>query len=369
MRGSVYKIEKGKHAGRWYAEVRARVGRKQFRQAAQFPTKKTAEAQRAKWCELVDEALAAHRLGIKLETDPAACPTFDALCSEWLAGADVRATTRDGYERHINLHLTPFFGGLEPPDITLRHLRRFRTLLQRGHSPEGTKRIEATLRSVLTYAERGGLIDRNPCRDLSPVRPPKGAGNETWRVFTEAEVSELVDAADDAWAAWFLLAARTGMRSGELRALRWADIDLQDGWVTVARRASWVIGAGTWDVGPPKSGNGRRIPLSADAVSRLTRWPRTLGNELVFPARDGGYRRDWRVRNALKRAMKVAGVEGHAKPHDFRHSFASHLLRLGADVETVRRLGGWSSLDMVLRYVHTGEDTMVEAVRRLGQGG
>ncbi len=369
MRGSVYLISKGKNAGKWRADVRAKVGGKQFRTAAQFPTKKAAEAQRAKWCELVDEALAAHRLGIKLETDPAACPTFGELCGEWVAGADVRATTLDGYERHIKNHLGPFFGGIEPPDINIRHLRRFRALLQRSHSPEGTKRIEATLRSILTYAERGGLIDRSPCRDVPPVRPPKGAGNETWRVFTEAEVFALVAAADDAWAPWFLLAARTGMRSGELRALRWSDVDLQSSRVTVARRASWVTGERRWDVGPPKSGKGRRIPLSADAVKTLASWPHTLGNDLVFPGRDGTFRKDGRVGDALRRAMKTAGIEGKAKPHDFRHSFASHLLHLGASVEAVRKLGGWSSLAMVLRYVHTGEEELVDAVRLLGHGG
>jgi integrase len=158
------------------------------------------------------------------------------------------------------------------------------------------------------------------------------------------------------------------MRSGEIRALRWGDLDLKAGWATVARRASWVAGEKRWDVGPPKSGNGRRLPLAPDALDALRRWPHTLGTDLVFPGPDGGFRHDWMARNALQAAMKAAGVEGEARPHDFRHTFASHLLATGADVETVRRLGGWSTLAMVLRYVHTGEAAMAAAVARLAAG-
>jgi len=366
MRGSVYQIRKGRNAGRWCAEIRAKVAGRPFRETAQFKSKREAEAQRSAWSKLVEDATAAARLGVSLASaEPAACPTFDELSTEYLDGADVRPTTRDGYEKHVRLYLLPFFGGLDVSEITVRHLRRFRTLTLRKHSPEGTKRIEATLRAMLSYAERGGIIDRSPCRELPPVRVPRGPGNEKWRVFEPAEVAALLDAADPLWHPWFLLAVRTGMRSGELRALRWEDLDLRAGWVTVARRASWVASKRKWDIGPPKSGSGRRIPLADDAREALAAWPRTLGTDLVLPAPRGGFRPDWMARNALRRAMRVAGVEGKARPHDARHTWASHLLRAGVDVETVRRLGGWSSLTMVLRYVHTGEDAMVDAIRRL----
>jgi len=367
MRGSVHRVRKGKHAGKWVAEVRAVIARRPYRQKGIFDSKRAADRQRLEWAAVVEEAKARERLGLPVGVERGPSPSFAGLCDEWIAGSTVRESTRIGYQRHIDLHLVPFFGSHESEDITIRHLRRFRVLLARSHRPKGVKRIEGTLRAILRYAERGGLIDRNPFVDLGPVRVPRGPGQEVWRVLTPQQQVDLLDAADDTWRPWFLMALRTGLRGGELRELRWGDLDLHaPGWVTVARRAAFLSAEKGYDVGPPKSGAGRRVPLASDLVEELERWPRTLGTDLVFPDPDwGDYRSNDRIKWAFRRALRRGAIPGKARPHDLRHSFASDLLARGADLETVRVLGGWSSLAMVQRYVHTGDDRMVDAVERL----
>ena len=126
-------------------------------------------------------------------------------------------------------------------------------------------------------------------------------------------------------------------------------------------------GRSSYATGPPKSGNGRRIPLTPEVAQRLRQWPKTVGTKLVFPdPKHGGFRSNSSIRTAFRRARRRGGVEGHARPHDLRHTFASDLGTRNVPPETIRRLGGWASLDMVQRYVHVGDEQLVRAIRGMG---
>ncbi len=94
----------------------------------------------------------------------------------------------------------------------------------------------------------------------------------------------------------------------------------------------------------PTGGNGRRIPLTPEVAQRLRQWPKTVGTKLVFPdPKHGGFRSNSSIRTAFRRARRRGGVEGHARPHDLRHTFASDLGARNVPPETIRRLGGWAS--------------------------
>lgn len=362
VRGTVYRLTRGRHAGKWTAELRATVCGHWYRFTAICDTKREAEKRRARWAAWVTVAKDEEAAG-RAVVPPSGSTTCAELCDEWLRTRTARARTVEGYRLHVERHVLPFFGrATDVRRVDARHVARFRAMLLEQHAPSGVQRIESTLRSVLRYAVRGGILDRNPYDDVPTLRAPK---RDAWRVLSAEDVDAVVGAADPEWAVWWLVAFRTGLRMGELRALRWDDLDLVvPGWVAVERRVTGRPDA--WDVGPPKSGRGRRVPLSPDALDALRRWPRTLGTDLVFPAPCGDYRDPDGVRRSLRRACRRAGVEGHVRPHDARHTWASHLLHAGVDPETVRRLGGWSSLELVMRYVHTDEARMVEAVSRLG---
>jgi len=106
----------------------------------------------------------------------------------------------------------------------------------------------------------------------------------------------------------------------------------------------------------------RSSPQVIGAARDQLRWARS---QLEIELNGVGDNPIFGITSALRRALSGAGIGGKLRPHDLRHRTASHLVRAGVDLETVRRIGGWASLEMVQRYVHADEDQMVDAVSRL----
>jgi integrase len=133
--------------------------------------------------------------------------------------------------------------------------------------------------------------------------------------------------------------------------LRWADVDLRRGLVTV--QAAYA-----------KSGKTRTVPLNAPLRAALTRHRQAApeGAEWVFARRDGAPYRS--IRTTFRTACKRAGL-ADVTPHVLRHTFASRLAMAGVDPHTMMELGGWASLEMVQRYTHLSPTHKAEAVERI----
>ena len=127
-----------------------------------------------------------------------------------------------------------------------------------------------------------------------------------------------------------IVALRTGLRLGELSALRWEDVDLVAGRVTVNQR----LYRGKF--GMPKSGRPREVPLSEDARAALKRH-RHLRGPLVFCDMDGRPLTPGVLRHALKRIARRAGLR-HLGWHVLRHTFASHLVMCGVALKAIQEL-------------------------------
>ena len=148
-----------------------------------------------------------------------------------------------------------------------------------------------------------------------------------------------------------ILSLNTGLRRGELFGLTWRSVHLKEKYITVR-------GTNT------KNQRTRHIPLNAEALTCLTKWqeqaPASEG--LVFPGK-GGKKFD-NVNSSWRRIVKDAQVQKF-RWHDLRHTFASHLVMKGVDLNTVRELLGHSDLQMTLRYAHLSPDHKAAAVARL----
>jgi integrase len=171
------------------------------------------------------------------------------------------------------------------------------------------------LRKCLGTAVDWGLIDFIPKITWLKVPEPE------FDFLDFSEAGRLLRAAkrEPEWYAVIFTAVRTGLRMGELRALRWQDVDL------VAKKILVRQAAAKNDVGVPKSGRSREVDLGAEVVAVL-KVHRHLRGELVFSRANGRMHTENEMKHPLWRACKRAGLR-EIGWHALRHSFASHLVK------------------------------------------
>ena len=285
-------------------------------------------------------------------------PFFKEFSKEFL---DVYAFTNnkpsevDSKETILRVHLRPFFGELRLDAIGPQHVEKFKAQqIRAGLSPKTVNNQLTVLRKVLTVAKEWGRLTGIPPIRLLPVPEPE------FDFLDFSEATRLVKAAEPEWRAMILLGLRTGLRQGELLALRWDDIDLVTGLLRVRRAVARGI------IGTPKSKKGREIPLSDEALAALRILPSRFAGELVFPGPGGRLLTKNECKHPLWRACRKAGLR-RIGWHVLRHTFASHLVMRGVALKAVQELLGHSTIEMSLRYSHLSPGIRRDAVRLLDQ--
>lgn len=176
--------------------------------------------------------------------------------------------------------------------------------------------------------------------------------------FDEAE--QLIEAAavEPEWQRLIIVALNTGMRRGELLALRWENVDPRARKLVVRRSTTRNVETA------PKNWKSRTIPLNDRALEAL-RAHRHLRDPLVFCREDGSAIADHQVRLVLRRTCKRAGLR-MIGAHTMRHSFASHLAIRGASIKVIQELLGHSDIKVTMRYAHLSPAARGHAVELLG---
>ena len=149
-----------------------------------------------------------------------------------------------------------------------------------------------------------------------------------------------------------IVAINTLMRQGEQFSLKWNQVDLRTGYITLT---------------DTKNGETRKVPMNSEVVKimrELKAEQFASGNrsEYVFGDRSNMNAAKW----AWKNALKEAGIENF-RWHDLRHTGASYLAMSGKSLRTIMQMGGWKSMDMVLRYSHLSESHIKDASEDLGK--
>jgi integrase len=287
---------------------------------------------------------------------------FEEWADQWLASLRRRDTTRRVYATTLEYAKATFghkqLRRLKPADVRafLDHIET--TTRERGTKEKPREAAPTTLAkhlrqlgACLQAAKIERLIAENPVRLLSPTTRPKAAkkrpsyftSDELRRLWPELELTP-------SYLVLCRLAATTGMRFGELAALRWPDVHLLAGEIIVSRTYDPKVGET-----PPKSGEARTVDLTPQAQEILDVWYRESGGEgLVFERLTSGHLDNGQVRDALYAAMKRAGIErmsergGTRTFHSFRHSFARVALEAGAEITWVQRQLGHSSVTLTV---------------------
>ena len=298
-------------------------------------------------------------LRAKVERGEVACeraPLFREWSKEFL---EVYATNNNKpSEQRAKLqilrdHLDPFFGDMRLDRVGVAEIERFKRaqLVEGKASAKSVNNRLTVLRRLLVVAHDWGKLGAIP-RVQWLKTPPR-----TFRFLSFDEAARLVEAAAPEWRGMILVALRTGLRHGELLALRWENVDLVTGRIFV-RTNVWRGVEGS-----PKGGREREVPLSNEALQALRALPSRFRSAYVFgpgmPRLTAGETK-W----PLWTACKKAGVE-RSGWHVLRHTFASHLVMRGVVVKAVQELLGHATLEMTMRYAHLSPDVRSEAVSRL----
>jgi integrase len=211
----------------------------------------------------------------------------------------------------------------------------------------------AMLSQALSTAVDWDMLERKPKIEWPTVPPAR------FDFLDGDERERLIAAADGEWRNMITVALHTGLRLGELRALRWDGVDTVRAMLVVRQAFS---GYGNV-LGPPKSGKDRTIPLN-DAAAAAFRAQKHLRGRLCFCNTEGKLLTRTDCRAPIWRACKRAGLR-QVGWHVCRHSFASGLVMVGVPIRVVQELLGHATIEMTMRYSHLSPGVTRDAVQTL----
>jgi integrase len=274
--------------------------------------------------------------------------TVDEACTEFLRYLEHdrgrKPSTVRGYRWLIRGHISPAFGDMRLENVTPAMVEAWAARLP--GTPASRRKIIVTAHGIFERARKAFGLPANPVADVE--KPPLRRSGDI-AVYSPEEVWAIVRAAaSEQDAAIYLTAAFTGLRMGELIALRWRDVDFAN--QTIRVRASYTIGQLT----TPKSGKVRAVPLAPDvatALARLSKRAVSTGDDhLVFLGDFGEYLDGSALRRRYKAALVRAGLR-KLRFHDLRHTFGTRMIAQ-ADIRRVQEWMGHADVQTTMQYLH-----------------
>ena len=295
-------------------------------------------------------------------------PTLEAFSKEFLAYQRTLNTPAeiDNKEMVFRLHLLPAFGKRRLDEIDERSIDAY--IVQKLAQPSkkgGTLKPQTVnkhlkmLGRALRIAQKWKLVTTLPEISMLKERKPKF----DFLDFEEADAFMATAAEHEPeWHPFVVVALRTGLRIGELAALRWReDVDLERRRVTVQQSYSGKHGFKS-----TKNDKIRELPLTWDATEALRVQRSRVEGDLVFADPDPEHEvlRGEKSNEALARIAESLGMRTITN-HKLRHSFASHAVMRGISIRQVQEWMGHNSVVVTMRYAHLAEGHGDELIQRL----
>jgi integrase len=314
--------------------------------------------------------------------------TMAEYLDQWLeasARPSIRFGTYQNYKGLISNKIKPFIGGSRLVDVNALNIQAlFGALERKGESAYRRIQAHSLVFAALRNAVEQRLIPFNPCQ---AVRPPRLPSREMC-ILDENQAMNLLEAAQGGrFLALFVLALATGMRQGEMFALKWADIDLKKKTLSVQRTIAngygQVAGSRASDAdatNAPKTRSGRRlIELPETAVKALLQHKAKMFAEghlnWVFCDACGGLlrrsnflRRQWKplLANANKALPDDQKISDRFRFHDLRHTAASLRLAQGDHPKVVQEMLGHARIAVTLDlYSHVMPSLQVASAEKM----
>lgn len=365
--GSIHKRKDGRWEGRYV------IGRNE----KGLPKTKNVLAKTKRECEEKLKALRDSIRGAEPER-PKVDMTFGAWMDRWYqteCKPAIRPKTQADYENRIYQHIIPELGHIPLAKLTPGDLQRFYIQLKQGGrllrteeygpglSDRMVKSCHVTCRVALDRAVAQGLILKNPalaCK--APTTCPK-----EMQVLTQEEMQRLlIQAKENDCYELLLLELSTGLRRGELLALRWDDLDFQTGELRVERQVQRV--KGELAVTQPKTkASTRTVILPEPVLDILKGYRKNVNSQWIFPSpkKEDSPLDPTAVRKKLAIVLERAGCK-HVRFHDLRHTFATNALEHGMDIKTLSAvIGHVSSATTLNVYAHVTDEMRQSAAAKI----
>lgn len=289
--------------------------------------------------------------------------TVATFAAQWKAErlTTLKPSSRHAMETAWRIHVEPKWGERSVAGIKQTEIAEWVAELSEKKSPQTIRRIMFVLSGILTIAARERAMPRNPAAGVSlPTKRRKPS-----RYLTHGQVATLAAAADAEHQLMLEFLAYTGLRWGEAVALRVRHLNMLRRRVSIEDNAVLVKGA--YEIGTPKSGHSRVVPMPPHLVKRIAKACEGKGPDgflfgdglalLPYPHATSGW-----FAKAVKGAQALDNTIPRVTPHDLRHTAASLAVSSGANPKAVQRMLGHASAAMTLDVYADLFDDDLEAV-------
>lgn len=308
--------------------------------------------------------------------------TSPTLLSTWMQQwlclycNNLSVTSINGYEGQIKRYLDPYLGKIPLRALKNEHVQSWiNKLLENGLSPKTIRNVYMNLQSAMTKAKHLKMINDNPCEGTVMPKREKIKYN----IYTVEEINNMIEKAKytDMYFP-LLLESMSGMRRGELLALRWEDIDLEKKVIHVHRNR--VYAGGKVYEKRPKTESGIRDITFGDHMKEqmIAEYERYLSDKEEYGIlfHDDGYViRQWNGRPYHPQSWKCkwqrftdAHNLEHIRFHDLRHSHATALIENGVAMKAVQHRMGHSNISTTMDiYAHCTTKMQQDAGDRIDE--
>jgi Site-specific recombinase XerD len=309
---------------------------------------------------------------------------FDTWITEYKMNS-VKIGTVESYKDCFKLYIKPVHGRMKLKDMRGEHIQKlYNDMFRKKYSRATIELVSVILSSMYKQAIKNEIVQKNP---VAMTILPRKREKQEQRVFTVAEQKLFINYAKESQHFnLYKIALSTGMRSGELRALEWNDIDFKNEVIKVRGTLKSETGAGSFKDLPKTTSSYRDIPMIKEVwlllkqiKSEQLKAKLRLGNKwipqeglekLVFPNSFGQPLHSSSINLDMKRIIQQIneskGEFVQASLHTLRHTFATRGIEKGIPPKVMQEILGHSSLSMTMDlYAHVLPDTKANEIKKI----
>lgn len=303
----------------------------------------------------------------------------DAWFDYWISIKEktVRPNTVRNYRERYKKNISHVIGKMMLVDVKPIHCQKiFSDMADEGYKTTTMYQTRIALFNMLDFAKENDIIMNNPCK--KSVKSDMGKPSEEKKALEVADQKRFLEFAEgQSYENQYRFVLQTGLRTGELVGLKWADIDFEKKTVTISRSMEFRHAYHEWRIGEPKSKSGyRTIPLTDEAI-RILKDQKAKNSkirvvplewrEFVFLCRKGTPVKNSTYDTALYKICNKANIEPFAM-HILRHTFATRCIEAGMKPKTLQKILGHSNIGITMNlYVTTTEDEKQKEIERVAE--